>query len=74
MAKLRREKPELRARMLSFRASASEAEFLKSLAKSRGVSLAELLREALDEYVERHRPKGKPADESGSGSGPADAG
>jgi predicted DNA-binding protein len=62
MAKFRREKSEARARMLSFRASASEAEFLKVLAESRGVSLAELLREALDEYVERHRPKERKAD------------
>jgi hypothetical protein len=74
MARFRREKPEARDRMLSFRASASEAEFLKGLAESRGVSLAELLREALDEYVEKHKPKEKPADESGSGSKPADAG
>lgn len=53
MARLRREKPEARGKMLSFRVSESEATYLRGLASDRGMTLAELFRAAIDDYVNR---------------------
>jgi predicted DNA-binding protein len=54
MGKFKRQKPEARDEMVSFRASPSEIEFLRELAKVRGLSLANMLREAIDAYVKKH--------------------
>lgn len=65
MAKFKRDKPEPRAgkdtgaRMISLRASASEYRAIKDIADANEVSVAELLREALDHWLTR-RKGGKP--------------
>jgi hypothetical protein len=53
MARFKRDKAEARSEMISFRAAPSEIEYLRRLAAERGLSLADVLREALDEYLKR---------------------
>jgi predicted transcriptional regulator len=59
MARFKRDKAEARSEMISFRAAPSEIEYLQELAHERGLSLANLLREAIDDYIKRQqrRPK-----------------
>jgi predicted DNA-binding protein len=52
----RRKKPEARGGMLSFRVAPTEVTFLRTLAEERGLTLADVIREAIDEYVSKRRP------------------
>lgn len=71
MARFKRARPESRAaegaRMISFRATAAEHAALHAAAKERGLKVADLLREALDEYLTRR--KGRKTKGGGSGPG-----
>lgn len=58
MARFKRERSEARSVMLSFRAAPSEVAYLRGLAEERGLSLADLLREAIDEFI-RHQERRK---------------
>lgn len=52
-ARLRRERPPARDRIIQFRATAEEAEFLRAEATRRGLKVADLIREAVDDYLTR---------------------
>lgn len=50
MAKLKRERPEPRDKVIQVRVTTAEAEYLQAAADRRSISVADLIRAALDAY------------------------
>lgn len=53
MAKFKRDRSEARGKVVTLRVSATEYERLAILMSERGLKLSELLREALDDFIEK---------------------
>jgi hypothetical protein len=60
MAKLKRDRPDPRTRIVQLRVTESEARILHDIAAANGWSVAELIREALDQWMRRRKGRKAP--------------